>query len=64
MENLNFEIKVYTKIKKNNMTYKELAKELGISQAYLSQILKGKRIAKKYKKQIEEKLDIRSANEE
>lgn len=59
MENLNFEIKVYTKIKKNKMKYKELANNLGITQAYLSQIIKGKRKAEKYREKIRQILDIR-----
>lgn len=59
MENIEFEIEIYTKIKKNKMKYKELANNLGITQAYLSQIIKGKRKAEKYREKIRQILDIR-----
>lgn len=48
----NFEIRVRNELWKRNMKAKELAKELGISEAYLSDILKGKREAEEQRKRI------------
>lgn len=46
-------IKVLTALKKRKMTFKDLAKILGISGAYLSDILNGKRNGKKAQEHIE-----------
>lgn len=46
-------IKVLAALKKRKMTFKDLAKVLGISGAYLSDILNGKRNGKKAQEHIE-----------
>ena len=46
-------IKVLTALKKRKMTFKDLAKILGISGAYLSDILNGKRDGKKAMEHVE-----------
>lgn len=42
-----------------NMTQKSLAKEVGVSEVYLSMILRGKRSGKKYKNDILRVLGIK-----
>ena len=46
-------IKVLAALKKRKMTFKDFAKILGISGAYLSDILNGKRNSKKAQEHIE-----------
>lgn len=62
MENNNFEIEVKVALIKKHMTQSMLAKELGIANSYLSDILKGHRKAQKYRAIIKDKLQIGSVN--
>lgn len=45
-------IKVRSELYKHNLTHKDLAKELGISGAYLSDILNGKRTGPKAQEHV------------
>lgn len=45
-------IKIRNELYKREMTHTQLAKELGISQAYLSDILSGKRDGEKAKERV------------
>lgn len=54
----NFEINVKVALIKKRMTQNELAMELGITNAYLSDILRGNRKGGKYRELIKEKLGI------
>lgn len=56
MENKKFNIKVQTALILQEMTMTELAKKLGISVSYLSDIVKGNRKGEKHKKKIAELL--------
>ncbi|HFT6454589.1 TPA: helix-turn-helix domain-containing protein, partial [Listeria monocytogenes] len=49
---------VYAKLKAINMKQSDLAKMLGISNPYLSDIINGKRDASKVRKEIAEILEI------
>ncbi len=51
-------MKVRIKLLESDISMRSFAKELGISVAYLSDILRGKRIAKKQKKKIAKTLGI------
>lgn len=59
MSETNFEIEVKVALIRKRMTQGQLAKEIGITNAYLSDILRGNRKGKKYKELIKEKLDIK-----
>ncbi|WP_305751862.1 helix-turn-helix domain-containing protein [Mammaliicoccus sciuri] len=59
MATTEFGLKVRTELLKRNMTNKELAKMLEISNAYLSDILRGRRDAFEQKKRIAKILDIK-----
>lgn len=54
-----FGLKVRTELLKRNVTNKQLATMLGISNAYLSDILRGRRDACEQKKRIAKILDIK-----
>ncbi|WP_352526152.1 helix-turn-helix domain-containing protein [Heyndrickxia oleronia] len=56
MDNKQFHINVQTALILKEMTMTEVAKKLGISVSYLSDIVKGNRKGEKYKKQISELL--------
>ena len=58
MKNLNFEIAVKTALLKRGMKNQNLAKDVGVSESYLSDILKGNRKAEHYRKRICEILDL------
>lgn len=47
-------IKIRNELYKREMTHTQLAKELGISQAYLSDILSGKRDGEKAKERVKQ----------
>ncbi|EPR5130232.1 helix-turn-helix domain-containing protein, partial [Listeria monocytogenes] len=53
-----FAVAVYAKLKAINMKQSDLAKMLGISNPYLSDIINGKRDALKVRKEIAEILEI------
>ncbi|EPR5130221.1 helix-turn-helix domain-containing protein, partial [Listeria monocytogenes] len=53
-----FAVAVYAKLKAINMKQSDLAKMLGISNPYLSDIINGKRDASKVRKEIAEILEI------
>lgn len=60
MKNISkFEISVKTELLKKKLTLTALAKKLGISVAYCSDIVKGNRDAQHLRKQICEILDIK-----
>lgn len=59
MSGNDFEINVKVALIKKKMTQGQLAKEIGITNAYLSDILRGNRKGGKYKELIKEKLGIR-----
>ena len=61
MSEIDFEIEVKVALIKRRMTQGTLAKELGITAVYLSDILKGNRKGGKYKELIKEKLKIKKA---
>ncbi|WP_368868373.1 multiprotein-bridging factor 1 family protein [Staphylococcus epidermidis] len=54
-----FGLKVRTELLKRDVTNKQLAKMMGISNAYLSDILRGRRDAPEQKKRIAKILDIK-----
>lgn len=61
----NLDLKIRAELRKRKMTFGELAKMVGISGAYLSDILNGKRDGKKAQehiKTIKEMLNIRTDN--
>lgn len=61
----NLDLKIRAELRKRKMTFGELAKMIGISGAYLSDILNGKRDGKKAQEHIEtikEMLNIRTDN--
>ncbi|PFJ14953.1 transcriptional regulator [Bacillus cereus] len=53
-----FGMKVRIKLLESDISMRSFAKELGISVAYLSDILRGKRMAKEQKKRIAKTLGI------
>lgn len=53
-----FGIKVKKRLVELNMTQRQLAKDIGINENYLTDILKGRRSGKKYKDAITRKLNI------
>lgn len=55
----NFEIEVKVALIRKRLTQGALAKELGITNAYLSDILRGNRKGGKYRGLIKEKLEIK-----
>ncbi|MFH5563096.1 helix-turn-helix domain-containing protein, partial [Listeria monocytogenes] len=57
-EHQRFAVAVYAKLKAINMKQSDLAKMLGISNPYLSDIINGKRDASKVRKEIAEILEI------
>lgn len=57
-----FGIKVKVKLAERNMTMSDLAKELGISSPYLSDIIYGRRKATKQKEFIKKVLNIKEVN--
>ncbi|WP_419791624.1 helix-turn-helix domain-containing protein [Staphylococcus chromogenes] len=59
MATTDFGIKVRSELLKRNMTNKELAEMLGISAAYVSDILRGRRDAHEQKKRIAKILEIK-----
>lgn len=59
MATTGFGLQVRTELLKRNMTNKELANLLGISSAYLSDILRGRRDAEQQKKRIAQILGIK-----
>ncbi|KIH70044.1 helix-turn-helix domain-containing protein [Salinicoccus roseus] len=59
MATTEFGLKVRSELLKRNMTSKQLAEMLGISGAYLSDILRGRRDAEEQKKRIAKILDIK-----
>ncbi|EAG7314261.1 XRE family transcriptional regulator [Listeria monocytogenes] len=58
VEHQRFAVAVYAKQKAINMKQSDLAKMLGISNPYLSDIINGKRDASKVRKEIAEILEI------
>ncbi|HAA9410619.1 TPA_asm: XRE family transcriptional regulator [Listeria monocytogenes] len=58
VEHQHFAVAVYAKLKAINMKQSDLAKMLGISNPYLSDIINGKRDASKVRKEIAEILEI------
>jgi len=58
MENLEFEISVKTTLLKRRLRNTDLASMIGVSESYLSDILKGNRKAEHYRKKICEVLDL------
>lgn len=58
MKSLNFEIAVKTTLLKRGMKNQNLAKDVGVSESYLSDILKGNRKAEHHRKRICEILDL------
>ena len=59
MSEIDFEIEVKVALIRRRMTQGTLAKELGITNVYLSDILKGHRKGGKYRELIKEKLKIK-----
>lgn len=59
MNNLDFELMIYEKVRKKNLSYTDVANMLGISKGYLSQIIRGKRKATKIKEKLIEMLERR-----
>ncbi|WP_041720192.1 helix-turn-helix domain-containing protein [Alkaliphilus metalliredigens] len=49
---------VHGRLVQLNMTQRELAKEIGTSEVYLSMILRGRRSGNKYRMKIVEQLDL------
>ncbi|PKR84892.1 helix-turn-helix domain-containing protein [Heyndrickxia camelliae] len=64
MENKQFQINVQTALILKEMTMTEVAKKIGISVSYLSDIVKGNRRGEKYKKQISDLLGFSYKSEE
>lgn len=64
MQKLDFEISVKSELLKNKITLTALAKKLGISVAYCSDIVKGNRNAQHLRKKICEILEIEGGNYE
>ncbi|EAC5373474.1 XRE family transcriptional regulator [Listeria monocytogenes] len=58
VEHQRFAVAVYAKLKAINMKQSDLAKMLGISNPYLSDIINGKRDTSKVRKEIAEILEI------
>ncbi|MBC1817215.1 helix-turn-helix domain-containing protein [Listeria seeligeri] len=58
VEHQRFAVAVYAKLKAINMKQSDLAKMLGISNPYLSDIINGNRDAEKVRKEIVEILEI------
>ncbi|WP_304177950.1 helix-turn-helix transcriptional regulator [Leptotrichia trevisanii] len=58
MKSLDFEIAVKTALLKRGMKNQHLAKSVGVSESYLSDILKGNRKAEPHRKRICEILDL------
>ena len=59
MATTEFGLKVRSELLRRNITNKQLAEMLGISGAYLSDILRGRRDAVEQKKRIAKILDIK-----
>lgn len=59
MSGIDFEIEVKVALIRRRMTQGTLAKELGITTPYLSDILRGNRKGGKYRELIKEKLEIK-----
>ncbi len=57
-EDNDFEIEVKVALIRKRITQNQFAKELGITNAYLSDILRGNRKGGKYKELIKQKLEI------
>lgn len=55
-----FGIKVKKRLVELNMTQRQLAKDIGINENYLTDILKGRRSGRKYRDAINKKLNIDS----
>lgn len=53
-----FGISVKKRLVEMNMTQRELAKEIGINENYLTDVLKGRRSGKKYREAIIKRLNI------
>jgi transcriptional regulator with XRE-family HTH domain len=64
LENKQFQINVQTALILREMTMTEVAKKLGISVPYLSDIVKGNRKGEKYKKQISDLLGFQYKSKE
>ncbi|EAF6697340.1 XRE family transcriptional regulator [Listeria monocytogenes] len=58
VEHQRFAVAVYAKLKAIDMKQSDLAKELNISTPYLSDIINGKRVASKIRKDIIEILSL------
>lgn len=58
-----FEMNIKRKLREMNKTEKDVAKEPGISQAYLSQILRGKRKSVKIREKIDKLFKKEGKNE-
>ena len=58
MENLDFEIIVKTALIKKKMRNLDIAKKLGLSESYVSDIIRGNRKANHHKRKICEILEI------
>lgn len=61
MSETDFEIEVKVALIRRRMTQGTFAKELGITNAYLSDILRGNRKGGKYRELIKAKLEIKEA---
>jgi len=59
MSGTDFEIEVKVALIRKRMTQSQFASEIGITNAYLSDILRGNRKGGKYKEIIKEKLEIK-----
>jgi len=59
MDKIDFEIEVKETLIRRRITQRTLAKELGITTPYLSDILRGNRKGGKYRSLIKEKLEIK-----
>lgn len=59
MDKIDFEIEVKVALIRKRMTQETFAKELGITKAYLYDILRGNRKGGKYRGLIKEKLKIK-----
>lgn len=62
MATTEFGLKVRTELLKRNMSSKQLADMLGISPAYMSDILRGRRDAFEQKKRIAKILEIKEVS--
>ncbi|AFS79595.1 HTH domain-containing protein [Gottschalkia acidurici 9a] len=53
-----FSMKVRKRLVELDMTQRQLAKDIGVNENYLTDILRGRRSGEKYRQAIIEKLDI------